>query len=169
MPSLTSLNETSEAEFLETLGGVYESSPWVARAAFLKRPFAEITDLAAALQHAVDSAPEEKQRDLILAHPDLGGKLGQRKSLTPESAREQSSLGLDRLEDKEYERFTELNTRYRRRFGFPFIICVALVGKAEILEAFEKRLENSEEQEFREALKQIHLIAGNRLQSLVTG
>ena len=169
MPSLTSLNEMSEAEFVETLGGIYESSPWVPRAAFLQGPFENLSDLTATLRDAVDSAPEPDQRALILAHPDLGGKLGQRKTLTPESAREQSSLGLDRLEDEEYERFTSLNTRYRERFGFPFIICVALVGKAQILEAFEKRLENSGEQEFREALRQIHLIAENRLQSLVTG
>ena len=169
MPSLTSLNEMPEAKFLETLGGIYESSPWVAQAAFLTRPFGTLSDLAAKLQQVVDSAPVNRQRDLILAHPDLGGKLGQRKTLTAESAREQSSLGLDCLEDEEYERFTDLNTRYRQRFGFPFIICVALVVKAEILEAFEKRLENSEEKEFREALRQIHLIAGNRLQSLVAG
>jgi 2-oxo-4-hydroxy-4-carboxy-5-ureidoimidazoline decarboxylase len=40
------------------------------------------------------------------------------------SAAEQSSAGLDRLTDEEYARFARLNTAYREKFGFPFIIAV---------------------------------------------
>ncbi len=47
------------------------------------------------------------------------------------------------LSPEEFARFTALNAAYREKFGFPFIICVRLQpGKAAILAAFAKRLEN---------------------------
>ena len=35
---------------------------------------------------------------------------------------------------------TELNTAYQDRFGFPFIIAVKGLNKADILSAFEQRI-----------------------------
>ena len=83
--------------------------------------------------------------------------------------REQAGLGLDRLSDAEYEAFSARNEAYRAKFGFPFIICARLTTKQGVLDAFAQRLENSRENEIREALAQIHQIARFRLEDLVTG
>jgi 2-oxo-4-hydroxy-4-carboxy-5-ureidoimidazoline decarboxylase len=100
---------------------------------------------------------------LILAHPDLAGRLARAGALTAESTREQAGLGLDRLSEELYDRITSLNAAYRARFGFPFIICARMTTLEGMLEAFETRLHHDRETEIREALRQIHFIAGLRL------
>lgn len=158
----------SEVEFVQTFGSVYESSAWAAEAAFEKVPFKSPEALAHTFQQAVDGASPEMQEQLILAHPDLAGKLARSGQLTADSTREQSRLGLDQLDEAEYAEFDLMNRAYRERFHFPFIICVGLLQhRSQVLSAFHARLSNSRAAELREALHQIHLIAALRLSALV--
>jgi 2-oxo-4-hydroxy-4-carboxy--5-ureidoimidazoline (OHCU) decarboxylase len=60
-----------------------------------------------------------------------------------------------------------LNDKYRRKFHFPFIMAVKGKGRAQILAAFERRLNNSVQIEFEEALDQIAEIARLRLADLI--
>ena len=115
----------------------------------------------------VDRAPREKQLALINAHPDLSGKLAQAKLLTPESTEEQASAGLDQLTVEERDRFMQLNEAYRAKFGIVFIMAVRGASKQAILEAFERRLSHTTEQEFAEALMQIHKIARLRIEQIL--
>lgn len=168
MISIQQLNEMTEPDFVSLLGPIYEESPHFAAAVYGQRPFTKREALQQALQAAVTGATAEAQHALILAHPDLAGKLAAAGQLTEASSREQAGAGLDFLSDDERAIFTELNTRYRERFGFPFIICVKeTAGKADILETFSRRLQNDEATESSEALKQIHRIAANRLADLI--
>ena len=86
--------------------------------------------------------------------------------LQPHSTGEQQGLGLDRLDDDGYDRFDRLNTAYRARFGFPFIIAARAHTRASVLDAFERRLGHDDEQERRTALAEIGRIAWFRLQNL---
>ena len=72
-----------------------------------------------------------------------------------------------RLTDEERARFTELNDRYVRKFGFPFIIAVRDNTKASILAAFETRIANDRETEFATACKQVERIGLLRLKALL--
>ena len=63
---------------------------------------------------AADKGSEDEKRALILAHPDLAGKLALAKSLTRESTQEQASARLDRLSSDELVKFTALNDAYGR-------------------------------------------------------
>jgi len=168
-PPLDQLNSLDRAGFAAALGGIYEKSPWVAERAFAARPFATVTDLHAALQHAVASAAVDEQLALIRNHPELAGKVARGGALTAESRREQGGLGLDRLSDAELARFEQLNTAYRDRFGFPFIVCVRRHTRDSILDRFERRLENSPDEERAAALAEIGLIARLRLVDAVDG
>jgi OHCU decarboxylase len=85
--------------------------------------------------------------------------------LTTDSASEQASAGLDRCSPEEFARFQGLNAAYKAKFGFPFIIAVRGLGRAEILAAFERRLGNDVETEFATALGEINRIALLRLAS----
>ena len=116
---------------------------------------------------AVRQASREEQLALLRAHPDLGGKAARAGAMTEASVAEQSSAGLDRLSDEEFERFERLNTAYRTKFGFPFVIAVRHHDKRAILEAFEKRLGHTVEQELEVALAQVFDIARLRLDGLV--
>jgi 2-oxo-4-hydroxy-4-carboxy-5-ureidoimidazoline decarboxylase len=166
--TVNALNAIPKAEFVACLGGIYEHSPWVAEQTAGERPFSSREHLADRMRAAVEMADDSAKLALIGAHPDLAGKLARAGSLSAESTREQAGLGLDRLSDAEFERFSDLNARYRDRFGFPFVICVRLTDKPGILAAFERRLGHDATAEIAEALRQIHQIARLRLEDLVT-
>jgi len=82
------------------------------------------------------------------------------------SVQEQQGAGLDQCSPEELAAFRRLNAAYLARFGFPFIIAVKDLSRAEILTAFAARLENEPEAEFATAMAQIHRIAGFRLAAL---
>jgi len=167
MAELSNMNALTAANFVSLLGGVYEHSPWVAEAVAALRPFFDRDELIAAMRSVVDGASDEQKLALIRAHPDLAGKLARAGTLTDESKREQAGLGLDCLSDAEFEAFTDFNERYRKRFGFPFIICARLTTKQGVLEAFARRIGQTSEEEMRTALQEIHHIARLRMEDLV--
>ncbi|MFD1106405.1 2-oxo-4-hydroxy-4-carboxy-5-ureidoimidazoline decarboxylase [Sphingobium olei] len=139
---------------------LFEHSPWVeARADALPSSGDRHADLMAVM-HA---ATPDEQLALIRAHPELAGKAAIDRTLTDASAAEQASAGLDRLTPEEFARFHDLNTAYRGRFGFPFIICVRLTDKAGILAAMETRLSHDRDTEIATALAQIGEIVRLRL------
>ena len=165
---LEEVNRLPDGAFVQYLGGVFEGSPWVAEATAGKRPFEDISALHEAMVAAVQRAGPERRTQLIEAHPDLAGKAAVASTLTEESAREQSSAGLDRLTQEEFEEFTRLNRAYRARFGIPMIFCVREHTKGSILNGARQRLENSLEQEHRTALEEVYRISCLRLRDLIT-
>jgi len=152
------------AVFVARYGGLFEHSPWVVERAALRLPFADLHD---GLMQVVHDAPQEEQLALIRAHPELAGKAAIDGTLTDASTSEQASAGLQRLSPEEYERFHDLNRRYRERFGFPFIICVRLTDKAGILAAMQERLANERSTEINNALVQIGEITRLRLEDIL--
>jgi 2-oxo-4-hydroxy-4-carboxy-5-ureidoimidazoline decarboxylase len=166
--SLATLNTASEADFTAALGDIYEHSPWVAKAAAAARPFASLEALHQAMMAAVRSAPEATRRALIKAHPDLAGKAARAGAMTADSVNEQASVGLDRLTDAEFDRFTRLNDAYQSKFGIPFIVCVRRHTKDSVLRQFELRLMNDRPTESDAALTEIFRIAALRLDAKVT-
>ena len=156
----------SRQDFLATFGSVYEHSPWIAERAFdggLNDGHDTVEGLHAAMVAVVAGADRAARLALLRAHPDLAGKLAIAGDLTESSLSEQAGSGLASCSPEEFRRFQELNGRYRAKFGFPFILAVKGRHRAEVLEAFEVRIENSPEQEFETALEQVHRIALLRL------
>lgn len=159
---------TPEA-FLETFGGVYEHSPWVAEAVWAAGVDAadrHVAHLAARMAAIVEDASEERRLALVRAHPELVGRLAQAGALTAESSREQAGAGLDACSPDEYEEFQELNATYNARFGFPFIIAVTGLDRAAILLAFRARARNERGAEFETAIAEVHKIARIRLEKI---
>jgi OHCU decarboxylase len=161
------LQRLERDRFVELFGGVFEHAPWVAEQAFDAGPFHSLEGLHQAMVEAMRRAPRERQLALIRAHPDLAGRTAIRGALTAASAAEQAGAGLDQCTPPEFERFQELNDKYKEKFRFPFILAVRGRIRAEILAAFERRLNDSAEAEFQEALDQIARIAELRLADLI--
>ena len=162
----------SRDDYVARFGGVFEHSPWIAERAYdagglQETPTAEGVHVALVGQFRAASASE--QLGVLRAHPDLAGKLAIAGDLTEESRNEQAGAGLDRLSPEEHRRFTALNTAYTDKFGFPFIIAVKGLSKDDILAAFESRIDNTPEQEFETALRQVERIALLRLTALLPG
>jgi OHCU decarboxylase len=156
-------DSATQAEFMAKLGHLYEHSPWAAERAFAQRPFGDQVALCQALRRAVDDASPDEQLALIRAHPELAGEKLRPRDLTDSSKSEQAGLTLDAMSDADLDAWTEANRRYRERFGFPFIICVRLHTRHEIVAALDRRLASTLQAEHAEALRQIHDIARLRL------
>ncbi len=166
--SLQQLNAASQAEFTALLDGTYEHSPWVAEAAWHKRPFASLGALKLALAQVLREADIDAQLKLIRAHPELAGKAMVSKTLTAESTHEQGKAGLTDCTPQEFTKIQQLNADYNAKFGFPFILAVrgprgTGLTKAEIIAIFERRLDNHPDYERAESLRNIHRIAEIRL------
>lgn len=167
MPSIIEINSLDRTVFTARLGGLFEHSPWVAEETWALRPFRDAAHLHAELCATMRAAPRERQQALIGAHPDLAGRLARQNQLTAESTLEQASAGLDRLSPAELEEFQALNGAYRKKFGFPFIICARLHAKEAILTAMKSRLPNSPGAEHAAALAEIEKIARLRLDDVL--
>jgi 2-oxo-4-hydroxy-4-carboxy--5-ureidoimidazoline (OHCU) decarboxylase len=187
--TLDQVNHLGREEFVERFGSLFEGPPWIAEAAYNERPFESDYELRRAFQDAMFDAPPERQLELISSYPGLGRMVETDQASTdigisqedyemlktasvgrmlgPESLRDQSSAGLDRLSPEEYERFHRLNEAYREKFGFPLIVCVREHTKETILSNGEARLENPPAQERATALVEVAKIANLRLQDLV--
>lgn len=159
-------SEMDRQTFVAEFGGIFEHSPWIADRAW-ELESGPTHDTAqgvhSLLSRVFRTASEEERLGVLTAHPDLAGKLAAAKRLTIESSAEQASVGLDELTDEERETFTELNTNYTTKFGFPFIIAVRDNTKASIMEAFQRRIESDRDTEFAEACRQVERIAELRL------
>ncbi|MFV1593882.1 allantoinase PuuE [Phaeobacter sp. JH20_36] len=163
-------SQMSRARFVEAYGGIFEHSPWIAERAH-DLELGPAYDRAAGLHNALcrmfRSASEAERLGVLTAHPDLAGKLAAAKRLTAESTSEQASAGLDALTDAERTRFTQLNSAYVEKHGFPFIIAVRDHDKTSILAAFERRIANDRDSEFAEACRQVERIAEFRLRDVL--
>jgi OHCU decarboxylase len=164
---LARINALDQAEFVSAFGALFEHSPWVAGAAWRRRPFASVADLHGAFEAAMREASWEQQLALIRGHPELAGREATERELSEASSREQASAGLDRLAAEELEALRRLNRDYRKRFGFPLVVCVREHTKESILAWGRVRLEHSREQEIENALTEVAKIAHLRLHDLV--
>ncbi len=163
-------SQMTRDRFVERFGGIFEHSAWIAEGAWsleLGPAHDCATGLHNALARIFRSATPDQRMAVLRAHPDLAGKLAAAKRLTPESTAEQASAALDALTDGERARFTELNTAYVAKHGFPFIIAVRDNTKASILQAFETRISNDTATEFATACAQVERIAELRLKDIL--
>ncbi len=166
--TLDQLNAAPPSEALQMLDGLYEHSPWIAERALGQRPFASLAQLKHAMTRVLDDAGREAQIGLIRVHPELAGKAMVSKTLTAESTNEQTKAGLTHCTPDEFARIQQLNAEYNAKFGWPFILAVrgprgAGLDKAQIMEAFERRLHGHPDFELQECLRNIHRIAELRL------
>ncbi|MFA6985568.1 MAG: 2-oxo-4-hydroxy-4-carboxy-5-ureidoimidazoline decarboxylase [Arenimonas sp.] len=167
--TLEQLNALQRDEFTDTLGAIFEHSPWVAERAWEMRPFASVSTLHAAMCASVAASDDAMKLALIRAHPPLAGKAALRDELTDASKSEQHAAGLDQCSPEQLSRLTELTRDYDRRFGFPFILAVRDHTRQGILDHLTARMGNTREQEIAEALRQIERIALLRLTGTIAG
>jgi len=171
-PKLSEVLAWSGPQIADFLSGIYEHSSWVAQelveqsdgstSCKLDR-ISTIGELANAMKQIVDDSSTEQKLALLRAHPDLAAKVESMRSLTTSSQEEQSSAGLQSLTPEERQKFTTLNTAYKTKFQFPFILAVRNATKYTVLAAMEGRIQNASHVEMASALTQVHKIAWMRL------
>ena len=166
--SLEQVNNAPRDKALALLDGLYEHSPWIAEKSLAARPFKSLAHLKYAMTVVLREAGKDAWIRLIQAHPELAGKALLSQSLTTESASEQSKAGLTQCTPAELATIQRLNTDYKAKFGFPFILAVRGprgdgLSKQQIISTFERRLQNHTDLELNECLCNIHRVVELRL------
>jgi len=161
---INKINKLSKSEFVKVFANIFENARWIAEELHDQKPFDNFGELSSKMLNIFETATKEKQLKILNAHPDLASKT-KINLLTPDSLKEQTSVGLDQCTEEEFNEFGKLNDSYKK-FGFPFILAVKGKTKIEILNNFKKRISSDPETEFDEAIKQVKLIASLRLEEL---
>ena len=162
MKTIDKINKLSRSEFVEIFANIFEKTKWIAEKLYNQKPFDDFKDLCSKMLGIFETAGKETQLKILGAHPDLADKVTVN-LLTSNSRSEQSNAGLDQCSEEEFNEFKNLNKSYRQKYGFPFIIAVKGKNKIEILSEFRKRILNSVDEEFNEAIIQVSKIANLRL------
>ena len=156
-----------QEKFIKHYGSLYENSPHIALAIYESHRLDTLSplEILSLMKNYVNKMDYESKMNLILEHPELGMKKGQKDNLTAYSKKEQSRAGLDSLSGSEYNLLSRLNKDYMNKFKFPFIIAVSGLNKEEVFGNIQVRLQNTIETEFNTALEEIHKIAEIRLKN----
>ena len=165
MSTIDKINKSSQSEFIKIFYNIFENAKWIAEKLDNQKPFSDFEELSSKILNIFETATKEKQLEILNSHPDLADKtkIG---SLTTESREEQSNAGLDQCSEEEFIEFKNLNEKYKKKFGFPFIYAVKGKSKMEILSNFRRRISYDIKDEFIEAKKQVKKIASLRLNEI---
>jgi OHCU decarboxylase len=165
--SIGALNALPRDEFAEALRPLFEAAAPLAETLYAARPFttyAELIDTAESLAGRMSFAD---QVVVLAAHPRIGANP---ETVSATSYAEQgysTESGTDPSGLRSvYEQLADLNHVYEQRFGFRFVVFVNRRTKAQIINVIEARLRNPREQELRTALREMFLIARDRLAAL---
>ena len=165
MNTIDKINKLSRSEFVEVFANIFEKTKWIAEKLYNQKPFDNFEDLCSKMLGIFKTASKETQLKILKSHPDLADKATVN-SFTINSLTEQSNAGLDQCSEEEFNEFKNLNKAYKQKYGFPFIIAVKGKNKIEILGDFKKRIVNSVDEEFNEAIMQVGKIANLRLNEI---
>ena len=163
MNSLNKVNKLSKSDFISIFGNVFEKTDWIAEKAYALKPFNNFQELFSKMMEIFENSKKENHLEILNAHPDLTLE----KKLTNDSRKEQNNASLNQCSNEEFKEFKELNEKYKKKFGFPFIIAVKGKNRQEILVNFRKRIINTIDLELEEAKQQVKKIATFRLRELI--
>ncbi len=155
------------ALFMQCFGDLFEHTPQIAERAHragLTAANDGVDGLHAALMRQVQAMSRDEKLALIKAHPELAGREASAGTLTAASTGEQGRLGFNALTRAELDRVSDINRRYREKFGFPVIVALARhASRDTVIAEMERRIGNDADTEVANALEQIGHIARARL------
>ena len=163
MIDIKKINSLDKSEFLSIFGNVFEKSKWISEKVYDKKPFKNLESFVSEIIGIYENSDNKTILEILNLHPELAVE----KKLTANSEVEQSKANLKQCTPEEFDEFKKLNIEYKKKFNFPFIIAVKGKNKNEILNYFRERINNSLEEEFLEAKKQVKKIANFRLEEII--
>ena len=163
MKSIDGINNLNKSDFLSIFGNVFEKTVWIAEKVFELKPFKDLNDFSSKMFDLYENAQKKNILTILNSHPELAVA----KKLTSDSKSEQVGAKLNECSVEEFNEFKKLNSEYKNKFGFPFIIAVKGKNKNEILNNFRQRILNNVESEFDEAKNQVKKIATFRFNEIM--
>lgn len=167
--TLADVNRMDLPTFVAAFGNVYDLSPWVATAAYAKRPFTTVTALHQALTDSFAHAPREQQQRFFRSLDDIGDGVTKAEAVTAAARSGQTTSGINALSVADHTRLLALNTAYRRKFDMPFVICVRRNTVDTIFTQYERRLGENPSSELATAIQEQFYISRLRVAEQVKG
>lgn len=165
MTTLDEFNQLDQATALALLHPCVALPGWV-NTLVQGRPWRDRRALLQAASETADRWQLAELEQALSAHPRIGEKPPAASAESALSRQEQAAVN---------ERDAELaqalrdgNARYETRFGRVFLIRASGRSGEEILQALQRRLDNSDRQEIQEALAQLREITLLRLQGVIS-
>jgi 2-oxo-4-hydroxy-4-carboxy-5-ureidoimidazoline decarboxylase len=162
--SLVKLNRLDLDGFATALGDTFEFAPWVAKAAYARRPFATVAALHEAMMAVFRAAPRADQLAFLHRQTALS-----RRAETHESEVEHRHAGLETLGPRLAARYREMNDGYIAKFGYPFYIAVRRYSLAMNFAELERRLAHDPEAEFAVAVRELFFVTRLRICAHIAG
>ena len=162
MDKLSELNSADEQRAIRLVAPLIERAPEIAKRVALRRPFQNADHLSEAIRSELLRLSDPQRIDLFKEHPELAPD--NPLAMTSESQSEQGRLSLTSQGNEYRARLSDLNARYREKYGFPFI--TALVRHPDIesvLLEFEVRLASDRKSEIEQAIDQIAVVSSSRV------
>ena len=111
---INKINKLSQSEFIKVFANIFENSIWIAEELYKQKPFINFEELSLKMLDIFENASKKKQLIILNAHPDLADRT-KISSLTPNSKKEQSNVGLDQCTEEEFRQFKNLNDKYKKK------------------------------------------------------
>ncbi|XP_075706137.1 putative 2-oxo-4-hydroxy-4-carboxy-5-ureidoimidazoline decarboxylase [Rhinoderma darwinii] len=164
---LQAVNSMSYEQFLDIFGNIIEKCPIITAAVWSRRPFSSFGGVEDSVYDFIESLPISGKEGILRCHPDLAGRELTSGTLTMESQQEQRQAGLTSLSSREREILTLLNTQYKKKFGFPFVICAKMSVKEKIIEELNARLQNDPSIELLKGIDEVKKICHMRMEDIL--
>lgn len=168
-PPIDELNQLQVEDFGVALRPLFEAAGALADALYPLRPFASYADLLDRAESVVQRMSVEDQVKVLNAHPLIGEDPDVVRQTSALSYREQGYAGEAGLQADElrsvYATLADLNQAYQTRFGFHFVVFVNRRPKSAIVDVLRQRLEHTRDEELQAGLRDMLLIARDRLQA----
>jgi OHCU decarboxylase len=164
MPTVLTLNESSQSEFIKVVSLLFEPAPPLADALFKCRPFADYNELIQKSDEIMKTLPQSEQIQVVNAHPRIGASSS---ILSDASKKEQADTATGKELEQVLKRLEVLNIEYETKFGFKFLVFVNGRSRSEIVKVLETRILNDRSDELATGLKDMISIAKDRLSKLL--
>uniref|UniRef100_A0A1L8E2I5 2-oxo-4-hydroxy-4-carboxy-5-ureidoimidazoline decarboxylase n=1 Tax=Nyssomyia neivai TaxID=330878 RepID=A0A1L8E2I5_9DIPT len=163
------INRLSKADFVELFKNVVECFPEAPEVVSEMVPFSSYAVLIKAFMDYLEQLNSIKKLKIVKLHPHLVPQINKSK-LTDESASEQSTVGLNRMEnDEKRVILTLLIESYWEKFNFPFVICVRECKSTDdIIESVRTRMSRTPEEELKVAFEHVKKITSLRIADIVS-
>ncbi|KAJ8931918.1 hypothetical protein NQ314_015116 [Rhamnusium bicolor] len=161
--TIQEVNNSLSENFIRIFGNVVEHCPAAAIGILKKRPFSDVNHIIKAVIDFLDSLKISEKEKILQLYPDLLNKLTYLSSLQLEM----EITGKDHLSVEEKRKLRELNSRYKNKFGFPFIVGSKEECIFTIVSEIVSRLQNDKDRELRIAMEEVKNIVKLRIHEIV--
>ncbi|KAJ3319743.1 hypothetical protein HDV06_005944 [Boothiomyces sp. JEL0866] len=159
LPSIDQLNTLPEQDFIHVINTLFETAPPLQKKLIENKPYSSYIQLIEKSDELIKQMNLQDQIAVVNAHPRIGAPT---QTLSEQSKKEQGT----QVTPQVLEKLANLNKQYEDKFGFKFVVFVNGRSRQEIVGVIEQRMFNSKDDELKTGLRDMILIAKDRLSKL---